>query len=200
MESNRRIYRRNLPHYLPENTPIFLTWRLAGTLPRSRGTSLENSPRLSDGERFRSLDATLDRAIAGPRWLANPKIAECVSQEIEAGESIYARYDLYEFVVMPNHVHVLLLPREEPRKLMRILKGITARKANLILGRSGHPFWQDESYDRWCRDTEEVRRIRRYIQFNPVKAGLASTPEQWKWSSAHRQDDGSSHLYVDEDS
>jgi putative transposase len=63
---------------------------------------------------------------------------------------------------------------------MRIRKGITARRANQILGRTGQAFWQDESFDRWCRDTTEVQRIRRYIQMNPVKAGLANAPEEWK--------------------
>jgi hypothetical protein len=64
------------------------------------------------------------------------------------------------------------------------LKGATARQANLALGRTGQPFWQEESYDRLVRNGEEFRRIQRYIEYNPVKACLAASPEQYEWSSA----------------
>jgi len=50
-------------------------------------------------------------------------------------------------VVMPNHVHLLILPQVPVAQLMRWLKGSTAREANRILGRTGQPFWQDESWD-----------------------------------------------------
>jgi putative transposase len=122
VEADGRIYRRNLPHFLPANTPIFLTWRIAGSLPHTRIATPEKSLKLTDGERFRALDVALDKAVFGPSWLTEPRIAECVAGEIEAGHTVYARCELYEFVIMPNYVHVLLLPREEPRHLMRILE------------------------------------------------------------------------------
>jgi hypothetical protein len=46
------------------------------------------------------------------------------------------------------------------------------------------PFWQDESYDRLVRDTEEFYRTMQYIERNPVRAGLVSAPELYPWSSA----------------
>ena len=55
---------------------------------------------------------------------------------------------LYAWAIMPNHVHVILRPRIELPKVMRWLKGRTGRKANRILGRTGAPFWQGESFDR----------------------------------------------------
>jgi REP element-mobilizing transposase RayT len=64
------------------------------------------------------------------------------------------------------------------------VKNTSARKANLILGRTGMPFWQDESYDHWVRDAKEFDRIARYIEWNPVKAGLVEQVELWPWSSA----------------
>jgi REP element-mobilizing transposase RayT len=85
---------------------------------------------------------------------------------------------------MANHVHVLLLPAVSPSRLLRALKGATAREANRILGRTGETFWQGESYDHWARDEREVERIAAYIEENPVRAGLAARPEDYAWSSA----------------
>ena len=67
---------------------------------------------------------------------------------------------------------------------MQSIKGASAREANKILGISGKPFWQHESYDHLVRTPEEFSRIRRYIEYNPVKAGLAAIPEDYRWSSA----------------
>jgi hypothetical protein len=46
-------------------------------------------------------------------------------------------------------------------------------------------FWQQESYDHWVRDVEELERIVLYIEQNPVRAGLAGAPELWPYGSAH---------------
>ena len=88
---------------------------------------------------------------------------------------------------MANHVHVLLTPHVEMKKVTRAIKSYSARKANQILGRTGEPFWQDESYDHWIREDEEMNRIIRYIEWNPVKARLVERIEDWPWSSASRQ-------------
>ena len=53
-----------------------------------------------------------------------------------------------------------------------------------MLGLTGTPFWQDESYDRLVRDDQEFKRIATYIEMNPVRAGLVATPEVFQWSSA----------------
>jgi REP element-mobilizing transposase RayT len=92
-------------------------------------------------------------------------------------------YRLHAFVVMSNHVHVLITPEISVPRLMNSLKTRTARTANEILGRTGKPFWQNESFDRWCRDEIEFEAVRNYIENNPVKAGLVKSPEQWRWSS-----------------
>lgn len=67
---------------------------------------------------------------------------------------------------------------------MQSLKLFTARQGNRILGLIGRPFWQDESYDRLVRNEAEFDRIALYIEMNPVRAGLAATPEDFPWSSA----------------
>ena len=67
---------------------------------------------------------------------------------------------------------------------MQSLKRFTAREGNRILGLTGQPFWQDETYDRLVRNQIEFERIAHYIEMNPVKAGLAARPEEFAWSSA----------------
>jgi type I restriction enzyme R subunit/putative DNA methylase len=92
---------------------------------------------------------------------------------------------LHAYVVMPNHVHALLEPRVALRRITGGIKGQSARDANRKLGRAGQPFWQDESFDHWVRNAAELERIRKYIEQNPVKAGLAKYAGQWRWSSAN---------------
>ncbi len=65
--------------------------------------------------------------------------------------------------------------------IMHSLKGYTARKCNLALGRSG-PFWQHESFDRVIRDQPEFGPVVNYVLNNPVKAGIVSQWQQWKWN------------------
>ena len=78
---------------------------------------------------------------------------------------------------MANHVHLLVWPRVSPSRFLQTLKGYTAREANRMLGRTGQPFWQAESYDHSVRDDRESDRIKAYIENNPVKAGLVANAE-----------------------
>ena len=109
-------------------------------------------------------------------------------------------YHLYAWAIMPNHVHVILQPRIELPSVMRWLKGRTGRKANRILGRTGAPFWQDESFDHWIRSDQELCELIEYVEQNPVKAGLVLAAEQWPWSSARYQisegDRGADHRFL----
>ena len=111
-------------------------------------------------------------------------IADLVSQAILIGDGERHFYQLFAWVVMPNHVHLLILPRVPMAGVMRWLKGSTARSANRILGRTGQPFSQDESYDHYLRRSSQVHRTVSYIEENPVKAGLVGSSERWPWSSA----------------
>lgn len=192
------FYARNLPHWHPGGACIFVTWRLYGTSPGGTVTPdcapVSHSGSLSErtkndenekaGARFKRLDLQLDRAKIGPRWLSDARIAGCVEDAMVRGENPLAQYLLHAYVVMPNHVHLLITPRLPLRRIMRGIKGVSARDANRILGRRGEAFWQDESYDHWVRDEREFGKIRFYIEYNPVGAGLVKRPEDWKWSSA----------------
>jgi putative transposase len=173
-------YTRNLPHWQPSGKEIFITWRLYGSLPAHFRTPRREDPA---GKRFRSYDRVLDLACIGPLWLSDPRIAECVVAALKKGE-MQERFQLHAYVVMVNHVHVLLEPKSPIARITRMVKGSSAREANCILGRTGMRLWQDESFDHWIRNASEWGRVRTYIERNPVMAGLVQKPEEWRWSSA----------------
>jgi len=130
------------------------------------------------------MDSILDKAETGPHFLATPEIAKLMVACIRDGEQRFHRYELHAFVVMPNHVHMLITPSVVSTKWLGPLKGFTAHEANRILARTGKPLWQQESYDHVVGSGTGLDRVRRYIENNPVKARLAVTPEDFPWSSA----------------
>jgi len=173
-------HRRRLPHIYPEGAALFLTWHLHGSIP----ASLRPPPGpLSSGQAFVWLDRQLDTLRGGSMVLRQPEIARIVVNSIRKGEEL-GHYELVAFVVMANHVHLLIWPKIAPERLLKSLKGSTAREANRLLGRTGEPFWQKESYDHWVRNPGEMEKIRGYIEANPVKAGLVQNPRDYAWSSA----------------
>ena len=128
------------------------------------------------------MDRLLDSTCTGPLFLRMPEVAKMVMDAIHYRDQ--RTYQLHSFVVMRNHVHLLMTPQEAVSKVMQSLKRFTAREGNRMLGLTGQPFWQDESYDRLIRNDTEFERIVHYIERNPVTAGLAVTPEEVPWSSA----------------
>lgn len=130
-------------------------------------------------------DHLLDDARTGVFYLAQREIAALVKSHI-LGVSAAGLCALHSYVIMPNHVHLLGTPAIALPDLMQRIKGATALWANRLLGRSGRKFWQEEYFDRIVRNRTEFTRIQRYIEWNPVKAGLAATPEEFPWSSSWR--------------
>jgi putative transposase len=174
------FYRRRLPHYHPLGQPVFLTWRLHGSLPPNRTFPAATTP----GHAFLVMDRLLDNARTGPQYLRRPEIASMVIGAFDHQEKVLGHCRLHACVLMPNHVHLLMMPLVEVSKVMQSLKRFTAREGNRILHLTGQPFWQDESYDRLVRNQTEFERIVHYIEMNPVNAGLAAAPEEFCWSSA----------------
>ena len=149
---------RRLPHQYAIGEPLFVTFRLHGNLPTGRAFP---GGRLSSGKAFACLDRLLDEPRAGPAYLRMPAIAEVVADAI--GQGTVSDYRLHAWVVMPNHVHLLITPQVEVPALLRRLKGASARESNKLLRQTGRPFWQDESYDRLVRSASEFQRIESYI-------------------------------------
>ena len=177
-----RSYRRRLPHLDAVGQPVFVTFRLHDSLPSNRTFCAEQ---LSAGAVFVAMDRILDRAQTGPLYLRRPEIAEMVVAAVSDGERQFQRYELHSFVVMSNHVHLLVTPHVPAGRWLGPLKGFTAHQANQMLGSKGKPFWQDESYDRLVRTGAEFRKIQDYIENNPVRAGLVSDAGEFPWSSAY---------------
>ena len=178
------FYRRNLPHWHPEGNCIFFTWRLYDSLPTGFLRRLRVGSKLTPKEEFYAAEKLLDKPAEGPLWLKDSRVAEIVVEALYRGAFEGRRFDLHSYSVMANHLHVLLMPLARVRNITREIKGSTARSANLALGRTGEPFWQDESFDHWIRNEEQFIRVKNYIERNPVKAGLVSRAEDWPWSSA----------------
>ncbi len=183
------INRRRLPHWSQEGCTYFVTFRLADSLP---STLLENWRRekevwLRQLPQPVSPDA-LDEAHAlfsarledhldegrGSCLLNEPEVAREVERALRHFDG--QRYALGRFVIMPNHVHVLVRPLMD-HNLSGTLQGwksVTAHEINKHLKRQGK-LWQDESFDHIVRTEEQLERFACYIRENPVKAGLDAT-------------------------
>jgi len=176
-----RHYERRLPHWDVVEQPLFVTFRLHDSLPSNRVFPPEVT---TNGKAFVAMDRILDTARSGPRFLAQPEIADLMVEALRDGDRRFQRYQLHSFVIMPNHVHLLVTPHVVATRWLGPLKGFTAYRANQMLGRHGRPFWQDESYDHAVRSDMEFQRICGYIERNPVSAGLVTAADQFRWSSA----------------
>lgn len=175
--------------YLPHNDAGTLiqaiTYRLADSLPAEVLAKLDQElPLLPENttERRRRIEGYLD-AGHGVCWLKRPDIARIVIDGWRHFDS--KRYQLIEWVIMPNHVHVLV-QLVSPFSLPTVVHGWKSFSAHLInraLGRKG-AVWQADYWDRFMRDREHLAKTAQYIRENPVKAGLAARPEDWPWSSA----------------
>jgi REP element-mobilizing transposase RayT len=175
--STRHCLTVHLPHFKRPGFSSFLTWRLEGSLPVARVADLWTT----EGAKFVASDRLLDARATGPQWLSRPDIAHIVIEVLFAGQ----RKDFYElgsWVVMPNHVHVLLFPLVDLSRIVSGIKVTSAKEANRMLNRTG-AFWSKDYYDRCVRDSTEERRIVRYIENNPVKAGLCHDPAEWPFGT-----------------
>jgi putative DNA methylase len=139
------FYQRRLPHLYETGRPIFLTWCLHDSLPSRR---VFPADALNSGQAFAAMDRLLDETRTGSFYLRQPAIAD-----------ILGHYSLHAFVVMPNHVHLLATPAVALPRLTKSLKGVTAKRANEMLGLTGTPFWQEESYDHLVRNELEFEAI-----------------------------------------
>ena len=206
--SNRLVaglhFRGKLPHLKKEGAIYFVTFRLADSLPahevarlkHERQVILEqaraaNSP-LTWHEEEQLLAWYCDKVEAlldaghGACWLSKPEIAGLVAGALQHFNG--QRYELNAWVVMPNHVHVVVwpMPGHTLSDILHSWKSFTSKATNKLLCRTGE-FWQKESFDHWIRDDAERARLVAYVEDNPGKARLCKAPEDWKWSSAHER-------------
>jgi REP element-mobilizing transposase RayT len=203
MKDHREFYQRHLPHWQPPGATLFVTFRLAGSLPieaikilqeeqgetqasTTYGNEHQNQGFLEEKRSFRKWDLALDSSNTGLQWLKQPAIAEILVEALHYRHMQF--FDLFAYCIMPNHVHVVFKPLKMAEneyyvlnRIMQSMKRHTARQANRALGRKGK-FWQAESYDHVIRDGQELNRIINYVISNPVKAGLVDRWEDWPWT------------------
>jgi putative DNA methylase len=115
---------------------MFLTWRLHGSLSQGRVFPPANT----HGQAFAVLDRLLDLMTAGPLHLRRPEFAGMVVEALRHHDQDLHHYHLHSYVVMPNHVHLLITPEVPVSKLMQSLKRFTGREGNRLLDVTGQPF------------------------------------------------------------
>ena len=187
-KSERRGWSRHgkLPHFDGQVTQ-FITFRLADSLPQSvlnrLRQQLEHDKLDDDSEELRQLVEDYLDSGAGECILRDTKIAEIVRETLlyEQGKSC----DLKAWIIMPNHVHLLLRLYEgdDLAGLMKGIKGISARRINQLRNTTG-PIWQADYFDRYIRDGEHFSKAFAYIENNPVLAKLSKTAEEFRFGSA----------------
>jgi putative transposase len=157
-----------------------------GCVPRELCSEWEVLLKIEDDRKRRiQVEAYLDKG-RGACQLQQREIAEIVENSFRFRHG--QDYELRAWVIMPNHVHLLFKVFSIPMsQLINAWKGFTAKRANKFLGRSGQ-FWQDGYWDTFMRDGAHERRTQRYIEENPVKAGLVVSGKEWPWSSMHFRD------------
>lgn len=177
-----------LPHFDAPGLIQFITFRLDDAMPAARRSVWEAMLQIEEErERLIRIEAYLDKGY-GACSLRNPDIAAMVGNALLYFDA--TRYRLLAWVIMPNHVHALVEIWQIPLSdIVGSWKSFTSKEANRILARSGI-FWQEDYFDRYIRDEAHFRKALHYIEWNPVKAHLVRSPEQWTYSSAANRSAG----------
>lgn len=181
-------YRRNLPHYDAANKLQFITYRLADSLPQKvllsikEHCSKEFKSEPENSKKYQKLvEKYLDSGY-GSCLLAKKENAEIVIQNWQHFHK--ARYELISYVVMPNHVH-LLIKTYETYSLSEIIHSWKSYTAHKISPKGITHIWQREYWDRFIRNEKHYWKAVNYILSNPRKAGLVSSDKDWPYSSIH---------------
>jgi REP-associated tyrosine transposase len=192
----RWFSRGYLPHYDDALLLQHVTIHLSDSLPGAKIDYFKSLVHdLPDKERKRELRKKLEAWIdAGPGCclLQHPDIAQCVQETLLYFNG--SRYQVHEWVIMPNHVHVLFQQFEgfNLDKVVASWKKYTGRKIHdyLIETRQDDlrkvlsPVWSAEYWDRFIRNEKHYQNVIDYIHNNPVKAGIVRRAKDWPWSSA----------------
>jgi len=186
---NKGIHNRGyLPHWDFNKSTQAVTFRLADSVPAGviKQWNRELSSIPDDESREKELHKLISKyedAGHGEAVLRNPECAGIIQSKLIDGHA--SRYQLIDWCIMPNHVHVLvrLAEKQSLSEVIRIWKGSSSIEINRLLKRSG-PLWQREYYDRLVRDMDHLHSCIAYIRNNAVKAKLCHTPEEWPFSSA----------------
>ena len=178
-------HHRYLPHFDDPHRLQSITFRLHDSLPAQLVQELKSDPQWqSDAKKRRQVEQWLDSGY-GACYLREPSIAALLQRALLHFDG--ERYRLIAWVVMPNHVHVLV-EMQEGYPLAQVVhswKSFVAHQANKLLNREGQ-FWYRDYYDRFIRNEKHFDAVVAYIHNNPVKAGLVQAATDWEFGSARR--------------
>jgi putative transposase len=165
-------------------------WRSRGYLPHCDGATLVQhvvfgqADAIAPGASFDS-DDQLDMGV-GSCVLRDPACATIVEDVLLHADA--ERYRLIAWCVMPNHVHVVF-QQLAGWKLATVVQAWKSASSHIIGKRPGAPgvLWRREYFDRFMRDDGHLQATIRYVEENPVKAGLVVDVTAWPFSSATRR-------------
>lgn len=191
--------RRNLPHVDMPGALTFVTFRLADSMPCQVVQQWHNEVEdwlQANGLTGQSVDQVIQSPTVEQKLKSELKrfknriwhghLDDCHGSCLLRDEAVRRfvansllhfdgqRYDVERFVIMPNHVHVLIQMRTNYllRKQFREIQRFTAREINSHLGRTGS-LWQSEPFDHVVRSEAQFAYLQRYIDDNPTKARLS---------------------------
>ncbi|MCM8535339.1 MAG: transposase [Lentisphaeraceae bacterium] len=168
-----------LPHYDANHTLQFITYRLADSLPHHINSEESNLT-------FQTIDTTLDQNL-GSCLLQYPDIALIIKENwLHFNQK---EYDILSYVIMPNHVHMLIKTQKAPlTKILHSWKSYTSKKIYQKLQEStfdihtiSKNIWQEEYWDTFIRDEAHLNKVLAYIADNPIKAGLVNNISDYPW-------------------
>ena len=183
-----------LPHWEVVDGRYFITMHLKGAIPKSgqaeirataeslRANHSTSQPVWLAHQRkiFSDMEKWLDRAEDN-RWLQESEVATMVMEAIAARQQ-RGDWNMFEFVVMPNHLHLFCeFGGKGMKSVLEDFKRWTGHQATKLLKDPPQRFWQREWFDHWSRSDEEDKRIVNYVRKNPVKAKLVSDYRDWKF-------------------
>jgi hypothetical protein len=192
------VVERRLPHWSQSGTVAFITWRTWDSIPQSvlnawlaqrdewlrkhgidpcvldwRKRVAELAPDLVSAFRSHIADRWNEHldGCHGECVLRRGELSGIVEKSLRSSDG--DRYDSTDFVVMPNHVHLVVAFPDEDSMLQQCesWKRYTATEINRRLGRSGR-FWQQDGFDHLVRSVEEFEHLRRYVAENPGQSRL----------------------------
>ncbi|HHT9145802.1 MAG: transposase [Candidatus Brocadiaceae bacterium] len=151
MENDTVYYRRNMPHIQPNGAAFFVTFRLAGSLPKevvlqlkeeqSKNERLlykvknetERKKKIDDQRKlyFGKFDEILDKATSGPCWLKDERIVKVVADAIRLHDK--KEFDLLAYCIMPNHVHLVFTVRHDYIPSVRAEARATSTTSHYIM-------------------------------------------------------------------
>lgn len=196
------IYHRNLPHWRQSGATYFTTFRLADSIPPTKLAQwnherktwlkahgiLESMNREEQAAAYARIDPVqrrhFERDVARRLFSELDKCqGSCIFNDSACRTILQQsmlhfdgdRYESGDFIIMPNHVHWIILPHSNHslETILQSVKRFTASQLTKLQLRPAGRLWQSESYDRIIRDRNELMRIRKYIHENPAKARLS---------------------------